>query len=69
LGRNTAGAFPDILSRQLPNGWVFVLKEEYTYPDGTFYEKMESHPMGVYQNQNQTPFGFGFGSFHCTVLA
>jgi hypothetical protein len=26
----------------------------------------EALPMGVYQNQNQTPFGFGFGSFRRT---
>jgi len=40
LGRNTAGAFSDMLNRILPNGWKFSLSNEvYSDPDGTIYEK------------------------------
>jgi C-terminal processing protease CtpA/Prc len=39
LGRNTSGAFSDILVRSLPNGWLFGLSnEEYKAPDGVIYE-------------------------------
>jgi carboxyl-terminal processing protease len=39
LGRNTSGAFSDVLPRSLPNGWFFTLSNEvYAAPNGTVYE-------------------------------
>jgi carboxyl-terminal processing protease len=39
LGRNTSGAFSDMLYRSLPNGWLFTLSNEvYAAPNGTVYE-------------------------------
>lgn len=45
LGRNTSGAFSDVLCRSLPNGWSFGLSnEEYMAPDGTIYEAVGIPP-------------------------
>ncbi|MBI5930182.1 MAG: S41 family peptidase [Chloroflexi bacterium] len=45
VGGNTAGAYSDILSRALPNGWQFGLSnEKYTAADGEVYEKVGNPP-------------------------
>ncbi|MBL1138048.1 MAG: hypothetical protein D8M56_22325 [Chloroflexi bacterium] len=45
VGENTAGAYSDVLSRVLPNGWTFGLSnEKYTAPDGEVYEKVGNPP-------------------------
>lgn len=39
MGRNTSGAFSNVLGRTLPNGWSFGLSNEVVAaPDGTVYE-------------------------------
>ncbi|GAA1991202.1 S41 family peptidase [Catenulispora subtropica] len=39
IGENSQGVFSDILTRRLPNGWVFGLpNEEYLTPSGSTYD-------------------------------
>lgn len=45
VGENTAGAYSDVLSRVLPNGWTFGLSNErYVAADGEVYEKVGNPP-------------------------
>ena len=55
VGRNTLGAFSDVLEKLLPNGWVFGLSNEVVQdPEGTIFE-MVGIPADVTPNVGLLP--------------
>lgn len=53
VGDTTSGAFSDMTSRELPNGWVYTISiGDWRTPDGTSYEGIGLPPDLVVQNDS-----------------
>ncbi len=53
VGDTTSGAFSDMTTRELPNGWVYTISiGDWRTPDGTSYEGIGFPPDVVIQNDS-----------------